>query len=272
MHECRYCEEEFGNAGGLSSHEKYCYLNPQNIDHCKTCGKVLKDTNRTYCSHTCSHTDRTHTEETKKKISETLKKQKASTRKGSYLECKNCEKSYYKKPSLVESSSFCSKSCNVEWRNRNRNKKLELEDKENEKDSDYNIFENHKKGEIGELKVAADLLERGYEALEPVSQNCPYDLVAHNLKTGEFSTVQVKYAELKDRKIETSFRRKSLGGKKDTRKVNTQFDVGAVYCPQLEQCYYVPVNNFGQGLTLRVESERNMSSIRWAENFEDFPD
>jgi len=73
MYKCKYCEEEFGNAGGLSSHENYCHLNPQNIKHCETCNKVLEDTNRTYCSYTCSHKDRTHTEETKRKSAKLLK-------------------------------------------------------------------------------------------------------------------------------------------------------------------------------------------------------
>lgn len=133
------------------------------------------------------------------------------------------------------------------------------------------MFENHKKGEIGELEVAADLLERGYEVFNPISQNCPYDLVAQNIDTGEFYTIQVKFAQLKNGAIKTQFRRKRLGGKKDVRETNTEFDVGAVYCPQLEKCYYVPTEEFEESLSLRVESERNMTSIRWANEFEEFP-
>jgi len=147
------------------------------------------------------------------------------------------------------------------------------EESKNKTHSSYNIFENHKKGEVGELKVAADLLERGYEVLEPVSQNCPYDLVTQNLETGEFYTVQVKFAQLEeDGKISTTFQRKSLGGKENTRKTNEKFDIAAVYCPQLKKCYYIRTEEFGQSVTLRIESERNRSMTRWADEFEDFPE
>ena len=134
------------------------------------------------------------------------------------------------------------------------------------------MFKNHKKGEIGELKVAADLLKRGYEVFKPVSQNCPCDLVAQDLKVDEFHTVQVKFAQLENGAIKTQFRRKSIGGEQNVRETNTEFDVGAIYCPQLKKCYYVPAEEFEQSLTLRLESERRMNSIRWANEFEHFPE
>lgn len=133
------------------------------------------------------------------------------------------------------------------------------------------MFENHKKGEIGELEVTADLMRRGYNVFEPVSQNSACDLVVENVQTDKFSKVQVKSSKIKGNKLVSQFRRKSLGGKEDSRTINNDFDVGAIYCPELDKCFYAPRDEFGQSLTLRLESDRNMSSIRWAEDFTEFP-
>ena len=133
------------------------------------------------------------------------------------------------------------------------------------------MFENHKKGEVGELEVAVDLLERGYEVFEPISQNCAADLVVQDPESKEFFSVQVKHVSRNENRITTSFRRSVISESGRDRKTNTDFDVAAVYCPELDQCFYVPEEEFEECLTLRIDSERNMSSIRWASDFEDFP-
>jgi len=133
------------------------------------------------------------------------------------------------------------------------------------------MFANHVKGEVGELEVASDLLQNGFEVLEPVSQNCPYDLVAHDLESGVFHSVQVKHAQLQDGVIQTQFRRRVQSVRNRKRETNEAFDVGAIYCPQLDECFYIAYEDFEQSVSLRVESERDMASIRWASEHEEFP-
>lgn len=120
MNKCKYCNQEFKNPGALGSHKKYCHLNPKNIKYCELCGEILKDTNRTYCSYTCSHKDRRHTEETKRKISKACQ-QVPHKKKRISLKCKNCGENYQKKSSLASDSKFCSRSCSTKWRNKHNN-------------------------------------------------------------------------------------------------------------------------------------------------------
>ena len=51
---CEFCENEI-SAPGLFNHEKFCYLNPNNIKYCKNCNKILKKYNNKYCNYKCSN-------------------------------------------------------------------------------------------------------------------------------------------------------------------------------------------------------------------------
>ena len=50
-----------------------------------------------------------------------------------------------------------------------------------------------RKGDLAELKVAADLIDRGCQISIPFSEDCDYDLVAD--KGGFLHRVQVKYTQ-----------------------------------------------------------------------------
>jgi len=47
------------------------------------------------------------------------------------------------------------------------------------------------KGDLGVLKAQIDLFEQGFTIFVPLTEHCPFDLVAY--KDGEFRRVQVKY-------------------------------------------------------------------------------
>jgi len=75
---CKYCEEKF-IVGSLSRHENSCLLNPINKTYCLSCGILLKKRHqKIFCSSRCSglynSPGRKHSEETKNKISNGVKK------------------------------------------------------------------------------------------------------------------------------------------------------------------------------------------------------
>lgn len=76
---CKYCEKQYFYSN-LKQHEHACKLNPSNIKYCLNCNKILSRRQKKYCSSKCfaNHTNTTqgykHTKETKKKISDGVKK------------------------------------------------------------------------------------------------------------------------------------------------------------------------------------------------------
>jgi len=53
---CKFCNHET-TASSIERHEKFCYLNPNNLKICPVCSKPIKNykTNKT-CSHACANT------------------------------------------------------------------------------------------------------------------------------------------------------------------------------------------------------------------------
>jgi len=74
---CQYCLRElfFSN---LKVHERACTLNPKNIKRCPNCNKIIIKLENKFCSRSCSasynNKKRKHSEESKRKISESVKK------------------------------------------------------------------------------------------------------------------------------------------------------------------------------------------------------
>ena len=65
------------------------------------------------------------------------------------------------------------------------------------------------KGDLAELKVACDLVERGYRVAIPFGEDSDFDLVCWK-PDGPLERVQVKYARLKDGVIPVRTRSASL--------------------------------------------------------------
>jgi hypothetical protein len=133
-----------------------------------------------------------------------------------------------------------------------------------------------RKGDIAELRVAADLAARGCKVLIPFGEDCDYDLVADY--EGRFHRVQVKYSKSKGEVIVVRCRSHSLtNGKVRQTKVYTSATIDwiAVYDPTSNRCYYVPSWRLGvRGLTdlrLRLTPARNNQKlrIRFAEDYLD---
>lgn len=129
-----------------------------------------------------------------------------------------------------------------------------------------------RKGDIAELAIATDLVKRGYQVAIPFSSSSDWDLLL--IRQTSFERIQVKYAEMmKNGTIPVRTRTHSNTSNQRTTRVytSTEIDWLAVYCPDTDKCYYLPVDDLGcNELRLRVEPSRNNQSqnVRWASDYE----
>lgn len=133
-----------------------------------------------------------------------------------------------------------------------------------------------KKGDLAELKVAADLVARGCELSIPFGEDSSYDLIADF--EGRLHRVQAKYAKSDGHVIKVKCYSHSLtAGKVRATKHYTaaMVDWIVVYDLITDRCYYVPswmLGGIGRSqLMLRLTPARNgqMLRIRRAEDYLD---
>jgi PD-(D/E)XK endonuclease len=130
------------------------------------------------------------------------------------------------------------------------------------------------KGDLAELKVAADLRARGYRIAIPYGEDWDFDLILCRAD-GSFERVQVKYARSNGSVIQVQACSHSLtNGKVRATKYYTAATIDwlAVWEPSLDRCFYLPAADLGAGmnyLTLRLSPSRNnqIRGIRPAERY-----
>lgn len=131
-----------------------------------------------------------------------------------------------------------------------------------------------RKGDLAELKVAADLIDRGCRLSIPFGEDCDYDLIADY--EGRLHRVQVKYTRSDGRVVSVRCRSHSLTkGKVRATKLYTSAMVDwiAVYDSTTERCFYCPSRELGATgrniMHLRLRPARNNQriGIRDAENY-----
>jgi PD-(D/E)XK endonuclease len=134
------------------------------------------------------------------------------------------------------------------------------------------------KGDLAELKVATDLLFRGFRIALPFGEDCDYDLICD---TGvALHRIQVKYTQSDGRVVAVRCRSNSLTkGKVMQVKHYTSASVDwiAVYDSTSDACYYVPAVELGNGrdlIHLRLEQPLNNQriGIRFATDYQAFPE
>lgn len=124
---CCYCGKHYQTEKIAREHEKSCILNPDNVKICPKCEKEHNNKG-IYCSRKCANI-REHSEETKKKITKSMKNYHkyhiklnyVSKDKEHILKCLNCDKEFKSKKLRQK---FCSLSCNGiynGWRPRHKN-------------------------------------------------------------------------------------------------------------------------------------------------------
>lgn len=124
-----------------------------------------------------------------------------------------------------------------------------------------------KKGDLAELKVAADLISRGCELSIPFGEDSSYDLIADY--EGSLHRVQVKYTQSDGQVVVVNCRSHSITkGKIRRTKIYTaaMVDWIVVFDATTDRCYYFPSWILGDegcgGLTLRLAPTRNGQSLR----------
>jgi len=125
-------------------------------------------------------------------------------------------------------------------------------------------MKTYEKGAIGEHRVVADLINKGYRVHKPLIDSLPYDIVV-SIK-GFFYRVQVKYVRLRKGHIETSPRRVNTKNEKSR---NEEFDLLAIFCPDTDQCYYIWTSEFDTSIRLRTKPTKNNQKhgIRMADDY-----
>jgi PD-(D/E)XK endonuclease len=130
------------------------------------------------------------------------------------------------------------------------------------------------KGDLAELRVAADLRARGYKVAFPYGEDWDYDLILCR-DDGSLERVQVKYARSDGRVIIVRPWSQSLtNGKVRATKMYTSATIDwlAVWDARVDQCFYVPAGELGTGmsmLSLRLAPCRNsqVTGVRLAEHY-----
>jgi len=129
----------------------------------------------------------------------------------------------------------------------------------------------NQKCDYSELKVMADLAVRGYAVLKPMSSSLKFDIVAY--KDGRFNRIQIKYCSKRSGALNTRLQTviyNSNGCKYNTYTEN-DIDTFAIYCPDTDACYYIPVEEVitTWTITLRIDPPKNnIKSVRWAKDYQ----
>ena len=133
------------------------------------------------------------------------------------------------------------------------------------------------KGDLAELKVACDLLKRGYKIALPYGEDWDFDLVV--LREGNLERVQVKHSTSKSGVLIVRCGSHSLTNgrvRRTKRYTSSMIDWLAVYDPTTDRCFYLPSKELGSGksqLHLRLTPTRNGQSagVRQAEDYSSLP-
>jgi hypothetical protein len=117
------------------------------------------------------------------------------------------------------------------------------------------------KGDLAELRVAVDLIDRGCRLSIPFGEDCDYDLIADY--EGQLHRIQVKFTKSDGRRILIRCRSHSLtkGKIRQTKHYTAAMvDWIVVYDRTSDRCYYCPSSELGLGrceLSLRLTPARN---------------
>lgn len=92
------------------------------------------------------------------------------------------------------------------------------------------------KGDLGQVKVMADLVASGYEVFTPLSGHSAVDLIAADSQM-RLKRIQIKYRSAKNDRVELSF---STVVNRKVIPINMDLiDCWAVYVPEVEKIYYI---------------------------------
>lgn len=126
------------------------------------------------------------------------------------------------------------------------------------------------KGEIGNHKIIADFLEKGYNVYIPVGDNSSVDLIIE--KNNKILKIQCKYKNMNKKGVlRIKVHGSNQNGKKTRNYIKDKIDYIVIYCPELNKIYYVPFSFFKKYtdmFVLRVKKPKNkVNFIIYADEF-----
>lgn len=131
------------------------------------------------------------------------------------------------------------------------------------------------KGDLGLISVIKDLELKNIKTCLPISEHLPFDLIAVN-ENGKLLRISVKYKKLKNNTINIPLRAVYSNTKGSFAKTidMTLIDYIAVYCPDLDKCFYIGVKkllNKNSSFVLRPQKfiKINDKRINVAEDYVD---
>lgn len=115
------------------------------------------------------------------------------------------------------------------------------------------------KGNVAELKIAAEAARLGIQVLRPMAEHERYDLVFEI--EGEFKRVQCKSAPRRGDVVVVTLltNRRGPKGYVRTKYTANEIDAVAAYCPSLDECFYIPIERIAgmSAMHLRLGPARN---------------
>ncbi len=128
------------------------------------------------------------------------------------------------------------------------------------------------KGAVAECAIELAAVRLGVPVFRPVAEHQRYDRVLEI--AGRLHRVQIKYATERDGVIRVNFECSYLSPRGYVRCTYTpeEIDLFAVYCPEVDQSYLIPVDEVAgrRALSLRVAPTKNnqRASLNWAADYE----
>ena len=125
-------------------------------------------------------------------------------------------------------------------------------------------------GHRSEAAIAGELMRRGFELWQPMNVNSRADLIVDlgdrlirvQCKTGRLRGGAVCFSTASVRSNRRKVFRRTYEG---------EIDFFAVYCPEIDRVYFVPIEEATTtGISLRVATPDNaqVKRIRWAQDYE----
>ena len=128
------------------------------------------------------------------------------------------------------------------------------------------------KGAIAETAIAHAATKLGIEVYRPVAEGGRFDLIF--LLGDELVRVQCKWAPRQGDVVVVRCysNRRAREGFRRRRYTPQEIDAFAAYCPELESCYFLPIELFPRRsqILLRLSPTQNNQrlGVHWAEDFE----
>jgi hypothetical protein len=123
-------------------------------------------------------------------------------------------------------------------------------------------------GDIAESRILHEAKSLGFGVLTPFGDNLPYDMV---IDTGEdLIKVQVKSGRITKGGVRFNTSRISQRvSNEETPYSEDEVDGFAVYCDEIDSCYWVPIEEANtSNMKLRVEeTNHDHPAINWAESY-----